>query len=369
MSIHFENYEKENRFFREKIRNNIEAVLQLKSEHEHKRYIESFEKEFKEYNRSKYVIAVNSGTTALELALKASGVKENDEVILPSYTYISTALAISNLGALPVFVDIKEDAFTLYSKKIEEKLTKQTKVIIPVHIHGNPCDMDEIVKIAKKNNLTIVEDCSHAHGAEYKNRKVGNFGIGCFSCHTTKILSGIGNSGLITINEKEVYEKIKKMICLKNDPDLTLSKRTPCTMDAIQAAILKAKLPYLDKLIKKKREIANLYMQFLPQDVRYQKEEDGAKHVYRDFVIKIKNREKMKKHLELLGVGTKVSYPIPLHLVKHYIVLKCKKSSLLATATVAYEALSLPISYMQFRKDVEYICKAITNYNDKFIEK
>ena len=258
MSIHFENYEKENRFFREKIRNNIEAVLQLKSEHEHKRYIECLKKEFKEYNRSKYVIAVNSGTTALELALKASGVKENDEVILPSYTYISTALAISNLGALPVFVDIKEDAFTLDSKKIEEKLTKQTKVIIPVHIHGNPCDMDEIVKIAKKNNLTIVEDCSHAHGAEYKNRKVGNFGIGCFSCHTTKILSGIGNSGLITINEKEVYEKIKKMICLKNDPDLTLSKRTPCTMDAIQAAILKAKLPYLDKLIKKKREIANL---------------------------------------------------------------------------------------------------------------
>ncbi|MEW5895219.1 MAG: DegT/DnrJ/EryC1/StrS family aminotransferase [Candidatus Omnitrophota bacterium] len=368
MSVKFENYERENALFRERIRANIDEVVCLKSEYEHEKYIEDFQSEFAKYNGSGYVIAVNSGTTALELALSASRVKEKDEVILPSYTYISTALAVSNLGAAPVFVDIKNGTFTIDPEKIEEKLTKKTKAIMPVHIHGNPCEMDKIVKIARKNKLAIVEDCSHAHGAEYKNKKVGNFGIGCFSCHTTKIFSGIGNSGLITINEKEKYETIKQMIFLKNDPELTLSKRAPCTMDAIQAAILKAKLPYLDKIIEKKRKTARAYMQSLSRDMRYQKEEDGAKHVYRDFIIGIKNRDKMKKHLESFGVMTKIRYPVPLHLVKYYRDLKCKKNNLFETMKVADEALSLPISYALSEEDMQYICKILKGCDDKFRE-
>ena len=359
MFILFENYEKENVLFKKQIENNIEAVVQLRSEYAHEKYIESFEKEFAEYNGSKYAIAVNSGTTALELALKASGITENDEVILPSYTYISTAFAVSNLGAIPVFVDVKEDTLTVDPKRIEEGMTEKTKAIIPVHIHGNPCEMDKITKIAKKNKLVIIEDCSHAHGAEYNNKKMGNFGIGCFSCHSSKILSGIGNSGLITANNKKTYEMIKRMICVKNDPELILSRRMPCRMDAIQAAILKAKLPYLDKIIERKRNLASKYIKILPHNIKFQKEEDKAKHIYRDFVILAKNRDQYEEALKAVGIKTKMRYKIPLHLTKYYNNCDCKKGNLSITENIAKLTLCLPISYIISRKEIEYICDAV----------
>ncbi len=148
--VSFEDYKKENDIFLPEIITNIQEVLKLKSEYEHERYIESFEKEFAEYNGLKYAIAVNSGTTALEIALKASGIKENDEVIIPSYTYISTALAVSNVGAKPKFVDIKRETLSIEPGKIKKNITNRTKAIIPVHIHGNPCEMDKIVEIAKR---------------------------------------------------------------------------------------------------------------------------------------------------------------------------------------------------------------------------
>lgn len=361
-NVFFNNYEKENTFFKKQIESNIKAVIRLRSEYEHNKYIDSFENEFAKYNNSKYVIAVNSGTTALELALKASGIKKNDEVILPSYTYISTALAISNLGGIPVFVDIKKDTLTLDPKKIEGRITKKTKAIIPVHMHGNPCEMDKIVTISNKNKISIVEDCSHAHGAEYSRKKVGNFGIGCFSCHTSKILSGIGNSGLITLNDRKTYELIKKMIYIKNDPDLVLGQRTPCTMDTIQAAILKAKLPYLDKMIKRKRRIAYSYIKSLPRDIEHQKEENQSKHVYRDFVILTENRDALSQYLRTAGIETKVRYTTPLHLTQYYKNLSFNKTDFPATNKVFDHLLWLPISYVMSDKKSSHICNTIKNY-------
>ncbi|HBG61624.1 MAG TPA: transcriptional regulator [Candidatus Omnitrophica bacterium] len=362
MIINFEDYEKENAFFKEQIENNIKEVIQLKSEYEHEKYIESFEKEFAGYNSSKYVIAVNSGTTALELALKASGIKPNDEVILPSYTYISTALAVSNQGCIPVFIDIKEDTLTMDPDRIEEKITKKTKAIIPVHIHGNPCEMDTIIKIARNNKLAIVEDCSHAHGAEYNNTKTGNFGIGCFSCHSSKILSGIGNSGLITTNDNKTYELIKNMLTVTNDPALTLSQRTPCTMDAMQAAVLRAKLPYLDKIIKRKRTLANNYIKTIPNDIKYQKEENKSKHAYRDFVILTENRDNLRQHLKTTGIETKVRYTTPLHLTQYYKNSPKNKKPLPITEKTFNDLLWLPISYVMTDKKPSFICDAIRNY-------
>lgn len=363
MFIPFDNYENENAPFKKQIENNIEAVVRLKSEYEHEKYIESFEKKFAEYNGSQYVLAVNSGTTALELALQASGIKKGDEVILPSYTYISTALAVSNLEAIPVFIDIKKDTLTLDPQKIEKKITRKTKMIIPVHIHGNPCEMNEIVKIAQKNKLFIVEDCSHAHGAEYNNKKVGNFGIGCFSCHTTKIFSGIGNSGLITINNKKTFEKIKNIICVKNDPNLSLSKRTPCKIDAMQAAILKAKLPHLEKIIERKKRIAASYIKNLPHDIAYQKEESNSKHVYRDFIALIDNRDELKNSLKTARVETKTRYMIPLHQTEYYRNQSHQQYNLPITNLVSRQALCLPASYIISNKEIQHICNLIKNNN------
>ena len=346
----------------ERIGRNIQAVTKLRSEYEHEQYINDFEKEFAEYNGSGYAIAVNSGTTALELALKAAGVKENDEVILPAYTYISTALAISNLDAVPVFADIKEHTLTLDPKEVEKKLTIRTKAIIPVHVHGNPCEMDGIIRIVEKNNLAIVEDCSHAHGAEYKNKKVGNFGIGCFSCHTTKNFSGIGNSGLIAVNERATYERIKRMLCVENDPDLTLSKRAPCRMDALQAAILKAKLPYLEKVTKKKRSIVAKYRKALPEGIQSQQEEEGSRHVYRDFVVSTENRNELKRHLENAGLETKIRYTTPLHLTQYYKTLPHKRDDLQITQSLFNKLLWLPISYALTDKEVSHVCNTIKCY-------
>ncbi len=296
MHIDFKDYSKENEPFLKQILINITKVLKLKSEYAHEEYIKDLEDKFSAYNGSEYTIALNSGTAALELSLQASNIKKDDEVILPSYTYISTALAVSNLDAKPIFVDIKEGALTIDPKKIKEKITKKTKAIIAVHIHGNPCDMEKILSLTKKHKLTLIEDASHASGAEYKKIKVGNFGIGCFSCHSSKILSGIGNSGLLTTNDKQLYKKILRITQVKNDPGLDICKRTPCRINVVQAAILKTKLIHLDTIINKKRSIASLYKQNLSHKISYQKEEEKSKATYRDFVIKSNKNSVSRRH-------------------------------------------------------------------------
>lgn len=362
LKIPFEDYAEDSKLYLAQIKESFEAVLRLKSEYEYQQYVECFEEEFAQYNGSGYSLAVNSGTTALELALKISGVKELDEVILPAYTYVATALAVSNIGAIPIFVDIKKTTFTIDPRKIKSKITDKTKAIIPVHVHGNPCEMDAIVEIARTEKLAIVEDCSHAHGAEYNNKKVGNFGIGCFSCHTAKILSGIGNSGVITINDRKIYEMLRKMLCVENDPDVSLSKRTPCKMDALQAAVLRAKLPYLPKLIERKRNIARCYLGELPDNIQRQTEENKSKHVYRDFVVLAQDRDGLKSHLEAKGIETKVRYKAPLHLTQYYKNLPTNKSALQTTESIFNELLWLPISYVLSEQKVTYICNMISGY-------
>lgn len=360
MLIYFEDYEKENKPFSKNILFNIARVTRLRSEYEHNKYIEDFEGKFAEYNNSKYVIAVNSGTTALELALRASGIKNGDEVILPAYTYIATALAVSNIGARPVFTDIKEDTLTINAEKIEKAITGKTKAIIAVHIHGNPCDMEKIMKIAKKWRLAVIEDASHAHGAKYKNVRVGNFGTGCFSCHSTKILSGIGNGGLITTNDKKTCEFIRKMLDVRNNPYPGLSKRTPCKINAIQAAILKSKLPYLDEILGKKRTMAANFIKHLPKALSFQKEEKDGTHVYRDFVILMGKRAGVINYLERNGIKTKIRYNPALHLTGYYKYLGYKKGCFPVTERILRKAACLPISFSLSDKEVAHIYKTLS---------
>jgi len=359
MKIDFKNYGKENNPIFKKALLNIAKVLKLESEYEHKKYIQEFEREFAVYNDSKYTIGLNSGTASLELSLQANKISKSDEVLLPSYTYISTALAVSNLGAKPVFIDIKGDTLTINAEKIEPNITKKTKAIIVVHIHGNPCDMDKILPIAKKHKLLVIEDASHASGAEYKGIKTGNLGIGCFSCQTTKILSGIGNSGLITTNDRQLYEKILQITEVNNDPCLDICKRTPCRINAIQAAILQTKFTFLETMIKIKRRNASIYKNNLQAYIKYQKEEKNSKAVYRDFLALTKQRDKVIANLLQSGIEAKISYEIPLHLTNFYKYLKYKKGDLPITEKVCETAICLPISYTLSEKDIKFICSQI----------
>ncbi|MDD2751975.1 MAG: DegT/DnrJ/EryC1/StrS family aminotransferase [Candidatus Omnitrophica bacterium] len=356
MRIYFENYGKDNALLFKKTLSNIADVLRLESEYAHENYVRQFEAGFARYNKSSHVIGVNSGTTALQLSLEAIGIKAADEVILPAYTYIASALAVSNTGAKPVFVDITEGTLTIDPEEIKKHITKRTKAIIPVHIHGNPCDMHKICAIAKKYGLSVIEDASHAHGAEYRGKKVGNFGIGCFSCHTTKILSGTGNSGIITTDDNNTYELISQMVQVGNDPYPGLTARTPCKMDAIQAAVLKTKLSSLNTIIKQRRKNASFYVNRIGKYVRLQQQEQGAYQVFRDFVILSPKRDIIATSLKESGIETKIRYKTPLHLTKFYSGLKYKKGDLPVAEKTARQALCLPISSVLSPEELGYVC-------------
>ena len=362
MKIQFNDFERENRLFEEKILFNISLALRLKSEYEHEEYIRKFEIDFADFNQSKFVIAVNSGTTALELALQCCGIKKDDEVILSSYTYISTALAVSNLGARPIFVDIKDDTLTIDPEKIRKSITKKTRAIIAVHVHGNPCDMAEIKKILQNEDLALIEDASHAHGAQYKGIKVGNFGIGCFSCYINKILGVPGNAGLITTNDENMYKAIMEMIDVKDDPSLNLCKRTPCRIGLLEAAFLKAKLPYLAKIIEKRRDVAKEYIQNMPESLSFQKAEKNSFHVYRDFVIRSKDRKRFIEYLKIHHIETKIRYGMPLHLTKYYENFGCAKRGLPVTEDIAQNSICFPLSFTYTKKQLDYLCRIINGY-------
>ena len=359
MQLNYKDYSRENLPFTGEILKNIKEVLALKSEYEHEKYISAFEQEFASYNKSRYAIALNSGTTALELALRSCGVQRNDEVILPSYTYIATGLAVSNIGAEPVFADIKDDTLTIDPGNIKKKITKKTKAIIAVHIHGNPADMQGIVKIAGEYSLNIIEDCSHAHGAQYKGKKTGNFGIGCFSCHTDKNLGAIGNAGILTTNDKKIYERLIRMTRVQDEPDIGLSNRTPCRMDALQAAILRAKLIHLDTMIEKKRQIAQIYRSKLCDEIVLQKQEKNSKLVYRDFAVVAGSAQQLYDHLKKNLIQAKKGY-LPLHLTSYYrTLLKNKLNPLPVTERIYKNILWLPLSFSLTAKEAEFICRKI----------
>jgi len=361
--IYFDNFNAENREFLEEIIRNLAHAAKLRSEGDYRKYIENTEEEFARFNGSRFAIGVNSGTTALELALLSCGISPDDEVIIPSYTYIATGLAVSDLGAKPVFADIQEDTLNISPRSILKNITKKTKAIIAVHIHGNPCEIDEIIRIAKAHRIFLIEDSSHAHGAEYKGKKVGNFGIGCYSNHSSKVLAGIGNSGFITTNDAAIHEKIQDLINVTNDPLKNISRRTPCRMDVLQAAVLKAKIKAIDCLIARRRKIASIYQNRLKGLAQLQKEQENAKHVYRDFVVMVKKREAAKKFLEKQHVETKIRYLKPLHATRYYSA--SRKIQLPITEAVADRLLWLPISPCLKENEAQTVIEGLVSFIGK----
>lgn len=327
--------------------------------------VASFEEEFSNYLGTRYGIGVGSGTEALHLALLACGVEKGDEVITVSNTAVPTISAISFANAVPVFVDIDPVTYTMNASQIEEKITKKTKIILPVHLYGHPADMDSIMSIAKEYNLTVIEDACQAHGAEYKEKKVGTFGkAGCFSFYPTKNLGAYGDGGFVATNNKEIADKIR---LLRNygqtNRYIHTLKGFNSRLDEIQAAMLRVKLKKLDSWNNRRIQLASYYIQLLKDTpVVTPKKMDYAKHVFHLFVIRTQMQQELQKFLNSTGVQTLIHYPIPVHLQKSYKDLKIEAGSLPVTEKYANEILSLPISPDLTQQDIELVVNSINRF-------
>jgi len=326
--------------------------------------VKNFEKEFSDYIGTKYGVGVSSGTDAIMISLMALGIARGDEVITVSHTSIATASAISLTGAKPIFVDIKEDTMLMDVNKVELKLSNRTKAIVPVHLYGHPVDMDPLIEISEKYGIPIVEDCAQAHGAEYKNKKVGSIGkLGAFSFYPTKNLGAYGDGGMIVTSDEDLYQKL---LMLRQygwkERDKSVMKGVNSRLDEIQAAILRVKLKYLDRLNEKRRKNAKLYNELLKDgDILTLVEKEYAKHVYHLYVIRYKERDKLQQHLLKNGIQTQIHYPIPVHKQKPYIC----NLKLPVTEKICNQILSLPMHPFLQEDEILYISEKVKEFRTR----
>jgi dTDP-4-amino-4,6-dideoxygalactose transaminase len=320
--------------------------------------ITKFEQQFADYTGVSYSVSCNSGTDALYLALQALDIKPGDEIITTPFTFIATAEVISRLGAIPVFVDINLETFNINVKKIEEKITPKTKAIIPVHLFGLPVDMDEVMAIAHKNNLFVIEDCAQATGGEWQGKKVGSIGhIGCFSFFPTKNLGTCGDGGAITTNDTQLAAKIRVLkehgsAQRYHHEEIGINSR----LDTIQGAILRVKLPHLDRWNEQRHQAAIRYRELLTNipHIHLPQGLTGAKHTWNQYTITIENtkdnrhshqtfRDEIRIKLLEMGVIAMIYYPIPLHLQEVYKDLGYHGGDFPLAEKAAHTVLSLPM--------------------------
>ena len=330
-----------------------------------------FEEEFAKFCGARYGIGTSSGTSALHLALLALGIGEGDEVITTPYTFTATVETIIHSGARPIFIDINPRNYNIDVQKLEEflklktqnpKLKTRPKAIVPVHIYGQPVDMDSILELAKKYDLKVIEDACQAHGAEYKGRRVGSIGdIGCFSFYPGKNLGAYGDGGMVVTDDGEIANKIR---CLRDHGRREKYEHIMVgynyRLDALQAAILRVKLKYLDNWTEKRRKNALIYDELLKDlDVITPYEEEYAKHVYHLYVVRTKRRDEIHKFLKEKGIACGIHYPLPLHLQKAYQYLEYKEGDFPIAEECAKEVISFPIYPELERKEIEYIVETL----------
>ena len=326
----------------------------------------SFEKNFAKFSQAKYAVGTSSGTSALQLALVGLGIGKGDEVITTPFTFIATTESIIEVGARPVLVDIERDTYNIDPKKIEKAITKQTKAIVPVHLYGHPVDLDPIKKIAKKYNLKVIEDACQAHGAIYKGHKVGAIcDAGCFSFYPGKNLGCCGDGGMLVTNDKKLYEKARLLRDHgRSDKYTHIAHGFNFRLDAIQAAVLNAKLKYLSKWNSKRGKNAKIYnreLRGIDQVIR-PAEKDYAKHVYHLYVIRVKGRDKLKDFLAKNGVSSGVHYPIPLHKQPIYKKMRIKHGNLSVANESAEDIISLPMFAELKEKEIIRITNLIKQF-------
>lgn len=327
----------------------------------------AFEKAFAKYCCVDYCVGVGNGLDALMLALKALDIKEGDEVIIPSNTYIASALAVTYVGARPIFVEPDIKTFNINPLKIEESINSKTKAIMPVHLYGQPCNLDPIMEIAKKYNLYVVEDCAQAHGATYKGKTIGSFGnASCFSFYPGKNLGALGDAGAAVSNDEELIKKVRVLSNYGSDYKYHhIYKGNNSRLDEMQAAFLAAKLPHLERMNMERRRIAQKYLEKIsnPEIILPHVIEDAVP-VWHIFGIRCKRRDKLEQYLNKNGIATNKHYPIPMHLQECYKNLGYKKGDFPIAEEISETELSLPIYYGMTDEEIEYVIETINEFGN-----
>jgi len=347
---------------KDKIDNSIQSVLN-DSAFSSGKYVEKFENEFSNYIGSKYCVAVNNGTSALHASLLALNIKYGDQVLVPTFSFFATCESVSLTGATPIFVDSDYDNFNLDLKDLESKITDNTKAIICVHLYGQSCNMDRLKEICKKYNLYLIEDAAQAHGAEYINKKVGSFGdFSCFSFYPTKNLGAYGEGGAVLTNNKENYKKLQS---IRNHGSSKQYRHNMIghnfRMSGFQGAILSVKLKYLDKWNDIRLRNAKLYNIYFKEinAIQTPKLINDYKHVFHQYVIKIKKRNSLKEYLLKNKIESAIYYPIPCHLQSIY---KNKAKNNIVSEKLANEVLALPIAEHLTKDNIKYVSDTICKF-------
>lgn len=327
--------------------------------------VRAFEEEYSHLHSVNYTIGCGNGLDALMLSLKALGIKEGDEVIVPSNTYIATALAVSYVGATPVFVEPNIDTYNIDPDLIESAITNKTKAIMPVHLYGQPCDMDPIMAIAKKYNLYVIEDCAQAHGATYKGKLIGTFGNAAgFSFYPGKNLGALGDAGAVITNNKEIACKVRALGNYGSDYKYHhIYKGNNSRLDEMQAAFLRAKLPHLDRMNEHRRSVAAKYIDGIVNPaIILPKVIDGVKPVWHIFAIRTSKRDELADYLSEKGIGTNKHYPIPIHMQGAYKEMNIPEGALPIAEEISKTQLSLPMYYGMTDEEVQYVIDALNDF-------
>lgn len=324
-----------------------------------------FEESFARYCKVNYCVGVGNGLDALRLILRAFHICEGDEIIIPSNTYIATALAVTQVGATPILVEPDIHTFNINPNLIEEKITSRTRGIMPVHLYGQICDMDPIIEIAEKYHLYVIEDCAQAHGAMYKGKRAGSFGVAAgFSFYPGKNLGAFGDAGAIVTNDKDIAKKVRALGNYGSDYKYHhIYKGENSRLDELQAAVLTAKLLQLDRMNEERRRIAKLYLNGIKNpEIILPSVIPNVEPVWHIFGIRCERRDELEKWLCEKNIGTNKHYPIPIHLQKCYEDLGIKKGELPVAEKISRTELSIPMYYGMTEEEIQYIIDTINKF-------
>lgn len=363
MSIPFIDFSEQYGATKDEIQSGLEKVFQ-KGDFILGQAAKDFEVNFANYCGAKYGVGVNSGTDALYLAIASLGVHEGDEVILPTFTFIATALCVSYAGATPVFVDVENDTYNIDPQAFEKAITPRTKAVIPVHLYGQSANMAEIIAVAKKHNIKIIEDAAQAHGASYQGKRIGSLGdVACFSFYPTKSLGAFGDAGMIVTNDPAINEKALMLRDYGRQGRYEHKiKGYNSRLDTIQAVVLAAKLKHLDKWNEMRAQKAAYYNQCL-KDVKgvvTPTVKSDRTHVYQTYAVRVKGkRDQVMEALKTKGISALIHYPIPLHLQEAYKELNGKRGDFPVAEALADEVLSIPMFPHMTHQQIDTVCAAL----------
>ena len=322
---------------------------------------ESFEFEYADFCGAKFAIGCGNGLDAITISLIANGIGKGDEVIVPAFTFIATAIAVERAGAKPVFVEVEKETSLIDASRIEDAITERTRAIVPVHLYGQPADMDAICKIAEKHNLKVISDAAQSHGALYRGKKMGAIGDAtCFSFYPGKNLGALGDGGAITTNDEDASVRMKMITnygsVIRYHHDMQgMNSR----LDELQAAFLRVKLKHIDKMTQCRKRIAQRYLSEMDNpDVMMPAIKNGD-HVWHIFAIHSEKRDEIKEYLSQKGIETNIHYPIPIHLQKSFDSYGLKSGSFPITEWLARTELSLPLYYGMTEEEQSYVIDTI----------